>query len=542
MANMSSTNTRYLHPLSVVFELAKMIRNNIIPTIIAVIGFGNAGWIGVYVCGTILSIGLLIVFLRYFTFRYEILEDHLILHQGLLDRLNRNIPYEKIENVDLTQNIFHRWLKVAEVRIETASGTETEATMRVISLVDVDRIKQAIAQFNSQTRAIANEIRQVDPTEQDEQPTTSNPRQHVLLELPARLLCWAGFLSNRGEVIAGLLLGTFWQWKTQSWKLDRFQGGSKSGTRDSIREATRGIVADGNYLKGIYTYILEHYGMAGWCGLLLLSLLLVLVLLRTFSAIWYIVKFYGYRLERIEDVLHVRCGLFTQVSAAIPTGRIQLISVQRTWWQRRFGLSSIRIETAGGNENESDDAKSIGRKWFVPIIEHRDVPQFLRSIDSRINLEESSIPWQGLSPDAAKRMLRPTVGVAILLALIGLYLQPLWGWSVGVAMLLVAWPWVLKKSKSRRFCRTNWGIIYRSGTWKQKCSMSFFDKIHSARVSQNPFDRRWKMASLSIDTAASGPADHTIDVEYLDAHQAERELEQIKSCIYSHQTAEYQVA
>jgi putative membrane protein len=55
--------------------------------------------------------------------------------------------------------------------------------------------------------------------------------------------------------------------------------------------------------------------------------------------------------------------------------------------------------------------------------------------------------------------------------------------------------------------------------------MTFLNKIQVVRWSQSPFDRRWKMAQLSIDTAASGPADHKIAVEMLDADFAKRECQ-----------------
>ena len=47
-------------------------------------------------------------------------------------RSERHIPYGRIQNIDALQNVFHRLLRVAEVRVETASGGEPEATMTVL--------------------------------------------------------------------------------------------------------------------------------------------------------------------------------------------------------------------------------------------------------------------------------------------------------------------------------------------------------------------------------------------------------------------------
>ena len=48
--------------------------------------------------------------------------------------------------------------------------------------------------------------------------------------------------------------------------------------------------------------------------------------------------------------------------------------------------------------------------------------------------------------------------------------------------------------------------------------MTFFDKIQSLRIDQSPFDRRWKMAKLVIDTAGAGPAEHPFLIPFLDAN------------------------
>ncbi len=50
----------------------------------------------------------------------------------------------------MLQNPLHRLLGVAEVRVETASGSEPDATLRVLSLADVDRLKHELHDEPSQ--------------------------------------------------------------------------------------------------------------------------------------------------------------------------------------------------------------------------------------------------------------------------------------------------------------------------------------------------------------------------------------------------------
>jgi putative membrane protein len=51
--------------------------------------------------------------------------------------------------------------------------------------------------------------------------------------------------------------------------------------------------------------------------------------------------------------------------------------------------------------------------------------------------------------------------------------------------------------------------------------VTFFDKIQSITLTQSPFDRRWHMAGLALDTLGAGPADHKIEIDMLDALDAQ---------------------
>ena len=54
----------------------------------------------------------------------------------------------------------------------------------------------------------------------------------------------------------------------------------------------------------------------------------------------------------------------------------------------------------------------------------------------------------------------------------------------------------------------------------RKTSAARIDKIQAVRLAESPFDRRYRMATLAVDTAGAGPADHRIRVPYLDRQVA----------------------
>ena len=526
-----------------------MVRSNVLPTVVAVFSARSGNWIGFSIGVAILCIGILIAIMRYVSFRYRVCDGELIVDQGVFGRLHRTIPLQRIQNIDLSQNLFHRLFKVGEVRVETGSGKEPEAVMRVLSIVEYARLNNELTtQRKSESRSIESQSANTPvnaPALVDEQPQNADgtlvdadinsSNRHLVLALSPGLVALAGLLSNRGEVIAGLAIGFLWQLRFGESFMPGVSFGRNEG--DSIRVAAQSIAQDSSFYRGMIGNVRENFGSLGLFMLVALGTMLLFGVLRIFSAVWYLLRFYGYRLEAIDRTLHLHCGLFTKVSATIPLGRVQFISVHRTWLARRFGLASIRIETAGGGGKESENAAStIGRRWFVPVLRYEDVPRILAAIDPRIEFSDSTIAWQPVSKDAGKRMIRLWLFAAIALICVGLFARPLWGWIPGVLVGLLGVFYVNKKKKSRRYSRTAWGIIYRSGTFVQKCSMTFFEKIQAAKMNQSPFDRRWKMGSLVVDTASAGPADHLIKVELLDADFAMNEFANLQNAILNQQT------
>ena len=88
--------------------------------------------------------------------------------------------------------------------------------------------------------------------------------------------------------------------------------------------------------------LLRETALPAWTapGLVALLALLAVVVLppRRYRA-------WGYREE--EHELHVRYGLFTRVRTVVPFGRVQHIDIAHGPIERRFGLATLILHTAG---------------------------------------------------------------------------------------------------------------------------------------------------------------------------------------------------
>ena len=134
-----------LHPLSVGFSLASQLRRAILPLII---GGASANFLGVVEMRSVLLIGLIPFVVgsvvRYLTFRYRYEEAELVIRSGLLFRRERHVPYARIQNLDAVQGVFHRMLRVVEVKLQTGGGQEPEATLTVLPLAALEALRQRV--------------------------------------------------------------------------------------------------------------------------------------------------------------------------------------------------------------------------------------------------------------------------------------------------------------------------------------------------------------------------------------------------------------
>jgi uncharacterized membrane protein YdbT with pleckstrin-like domain len=81
-----------------------------------------------YVIRSILSgpfavLALPILYFRYHTLRYRFDGEGIHMKVGILFRREVNVTYARIQDIHLSSGILQRWLGLADVQIQTASGT-----------------------------------------------------------------------------------------------------------------------------------------------------------------------------------------------------------------------------------------------------------------------------------------------------------------------------------------------------------------------------------------------------------------------------------
>ncbi|HEX7030205.1 MAG TPA: PH domain-containing protein [Gammaproteobacteria bacterium] len=424
-------------------------------------------------------------------YRYGFGPRGLVIHEGLFFRNVRNIDYQRVENIDTERHVLHRLFGVAEVRIETSSGGSSEAVIRVLSL-------QAVREMRDRIFAEQQGGEPVVPAESAPEPAAET----VLLRLRAGELVRYGLIDNRGMIIVAAIIGLF----------------AEVGRQEAIERYVQPVIdrfplADFAAVGATIQVLLVVSAIAGLvAGTRILSVLLALVTLHDF------------RLSQSNDDLRVRYGLLTRISLTLRRPRIQAVHQTESLLHRLFRRVSLRVDLAGGatlNDQQHNGQPSRERKlWLAPVCTKDKAAELVRSALPQVSLE--GLDWQRLSPRARWRLFRLLAALWLLLA------APPAFWLLGVFALAVVLPvlpllWLYAHLYVK--C-TGWALhddflVLRRGWLTRRQSVVPRNRIQSVRVTESPFDRRYRMAGLDVDTAGASTA--RMRIPFLD-HDTARSL------------------
>lgn len=470
-----------LHPASFLFVLLAQLRQFLVPlAVVAFVGARNEeGW---QLLAVALGTGGLVLaaLARYFTFRYAIGGDGIVLRSGVLQRNVRHIPFARIHNVGLHQSLVHRLFGVAEVRLESASGTRPEAEMRVLRVADAQALEDLVrhaARVPAGATAAA---------------PAAIPPARVLLALDAGELLRLGLISNRGMVVVAAGFGVL------------AQSGSDL-LADALEDWSTALFGYADQLQ------------LGWVATAVAAsglIVAAMAVLRLLSVVLAVLTYHGFTLTERAGRLQVQRGLLTRVRASVPRHRIQAFAVGESLLQRLFGRRALRVDTAV--RTSGNDAR--GLRELAPIARPQVVDDLVR--DLLPGTAWPDLQWRRLDRRAWRRVV--VVPGWLILGLSALAVARFGAWG---ALGLVLLPLVVVRARLwARHARYAVGerlVAVREGWLHRRWRFAEIGKLQGLRLSQSPFDRRLGMATLWLDTAGAALAELPLRIRYLPLAEAE---------------------
>ncbi len=486
---------RRLHPLSFVFNLGGQLRQFLLPGLVVLAGAGSAGWGWQAWLMLVIVPSALVAIIRSLSFRYRFDPAELVITTGFIFRNERHVPYARIQNIDAVQTVLHRLLRVVEVRMETGSGSEAEARMRVLPLAALAEMRERV--LSGQHAGGSPVAPRADP----DTGTRPVPDVRSLVRLGPRELLLAGFVDSRGLVIVGAAFGILWEFGLFDPMFELILGENVSG-RGLIRQVVRGLGGGGGVPVGHLVL-----GIAAFVALVLV--------MRLLSMGWSLVRLYGFTLDRRGDDLRTEFGLLTRVMATIPLRRIQTVTVRSGPLHRLFRMATVRVDTAGSGGVAGG---TTTRESLAPIIDAAQLPNLFAEVLPDLALAD--VVWHSVEPRGVRRAF---TGTAILvIAISAPFVLLLQWWTLALLLVLGAWAYLHARLYVRHlgWALTDREILFRTGwIWRTVC-VARFTKIQAVTLHASPFDRRARMARVRVDTAGAGDAAHRVDVPYLSRETA----------------------
>ena len=423
-------------------------------------GFAAAAAVG----GAVVLAALAYEVAYYRRFDYELTEDTLDISSGVISRRDREIPYRRIQNVDVSRSVIQRAIGVAAVDLETAGGSSTEGSLRFVTPDEATRLQREVQRRKSAESGGGAGAERADRpgSEAGGGESGVGPAEEELFAISPGELALVGALSFDGRLI-GLLAF--------------LSSGSVPVLSSFVPDAS--------------AVALTATAIVGVGGLFLVSWILGAGVAFT--------NYYGFRLSRAGDELRYERGLFRRYSGSIPTEKVQSLRIADNPAKRALGYASLSIETAGYAPGQGGDQ---GSQAAVPIAATERVYRLAREVESfgdpRFSRPPKRIRW--------RYAFRYAIVVGLLVAVaygIDWYLGAGFPWYAPAALLLAVPPAAHLKWKHRGYWLGEDHLLTRNGFWSRTVTVVPYYRIQNVIDTRTVFQRRWDVATIVADTAGS---------------------------------------
>lgn len=407
---------------------------------------------------SLLAVIGLVAYLKYrnFTFRLDRANDEFVISEGVFNKTRTVIRLDRIQQVNISQSLIQRLINVYAVEVDTAGSSASEAKIKAVTHDLAVRLKAALLESDNTFRPVDA---QIDPM-----------RESAFLHIDLATLVKIGITSNYVKTF-GLILAFL----ITVWENLRHYSELREVENDQFSSRIEGFIA----MQPVMAI-----------GLLVMLVVLLVNLIRT------VVRYYNFTIKRQGGSLLLSFGLLNIRSTILRPGRVQIAAVSRNYFQKKMGISELRVRQAGVPEDNE-------RKSAVEIPGCNDVER-----DAILKLIFEGLPKRGqmLKPNFRRlvfaiflAIVLPLCGFIFIVTKIGPEAEAYFS-AIPVYVLftgLILW---FSFRNSRLFLSRE-SIIMQSGAWDISNEMISPEKIQAITVSQLFWHKSLNIGTLSVHTA-----------------------------------------
>jgi putative membrane protein len=429
----------------------------------------------------VLTISLVLYWTR---FEYRVGENEIRIDSGILSRTHRSIPFDRIQDVDITQGPVARLLGLAKVKFETGGSSAAGDDEGVLQAIALERAQELRALVRARR---SSGVGALPPGEE----AAESPEEPVFA-MDSRRVLLAGVFNYSLALLAGLF-GI-----TQTF-------GDVLGFDPLSRRFWSAMLSRS---APVTAYLLEHRVAAAIAG----AALLVLIGLAT-GVVRTVLRDYGFRLDRTDVGLRRRRGLLTRTDVTLPLRRAQAAIVGSGPVRARFGWSELHLQSLARDEDGGGD------HVLAPLARDEEMAAIVAQLGWRPL--PGSVAWKPISRAHVWMLVIGLMPVALLLGLLALAVSAapvdaelqrpvlilgaaLAGLATAIGARWLAW-------RRTAYALDGDRLLIRSGWWRRRLVVLPFSRIQSADVRESFVSRRFGVATLQFGVAGgSGYSAHRI--------------------------------
>ncbi|SEW32412.1 putative membrane protein [Natrinema salifodinae] len=451
----------------------------------------------------------------YYRFTYAVTADTFDVTAGVVAKRAREIPYRRIQNVDVSQGVVQRVLGLAVVSIETAGGGDTEATLQFVGDAEAQRLQREIRDrtaavkerrrqagatgSGAETDAAADRGRAPDTTDapQTDAATADAGSERAPASTPSAARASEAGAARSGRTRRQRLFALEPR-DLLLYSLSSFRPAAGAGLLFVFFVASDAIV---DYLLAVARPVggptdLQS-GTAGSYGILtLISVVNGVAVTYLLNVGYTFVAYYDFRLGRAGDDFVYERGLLQRYSGSIPAEKIQSVTITDNPIQRLLGYAGLWVETAGYGPDSSGGSQSA-----VPLAADTRIRRFAE------NLTGVETPDFRRPPPLARRryLVRYSLVAAVVVAAaFGLArATSLERWYLAAVVFAAVPPAAHLRYVHLGYFVGEDHLVVRSGFWKRRTTVIPYYRIQTVSTRRSVFQRRLGLASLVVDTASS---------------------------------------
>jgi putative membrane protein len=417
--------------------------------LLAAIVYGSASLgeslFNLWLIGMFLAFPVLDAVIHYLTLRYRIIDGRLQIRTGLLNRQVRDISPDRIQNIERVQNLFQKAANLVEVRIETASGADTEGLLSALDETQADLLMEKL-----------NALRGAEPRDAtQEYPVIA--RNNL-----SDLLLYSATATRFGMAAVFFGFGIEILQFVEPERVEQLSGGL--GFLGGFAIVIGAII--GAWLLDLVSTILRHYKNT---------------------------------LTDTGRSLISEEGLLTKRRLELPIAKVQVVSTRRPLLRRLMDFGTVHIETASGHAGGDGTLLS---KAIIPVVKTSELHKICTRAIPAFTGTFEDISWKPPHPMAFRRAaIRSSIRVLLLVLGLTLFIGPP-GLLLGLAWpLVIGMVWLDHEYQGWHISESV--VLTRRGFLDRRIHLVARSKLQSLDVDQGPLMRRWGLGRLALHVAGN---------------------------------------